>query len=47
MNPSPTHAAISPPACAARQSNSHAEHAYRALTIAAMLLIIASLVSFW
>jgi hypothetical protein len=46
MHPSPTHASTSPPTHAP-QTNRLDDWAYQGLTIAAMLLLIASLVSFW
>jgi len=49
MHPSPTHAFTSPPAHTrvSAQPNLLAERAYRGLTIAAMLGLLASLLSFW
>jgi hypothetical protein len=45
MHPSPNHVIASPPAASATfsQSGPTAERAYRGLTIAAMLLILASI----
>jgi hypothetical protein len=49
MHSSPSHAFTSPPAqtSATAQPNLLAERAYQGLTIAAMLVILASLLSFW
>ena len=49
MHPSPSDAFTSPPAhtSASAQPNLLAERAYRGLTIAAMLVILLSLLSFW
>lgn len=49
MYTSPTHAVISPPAHvhATPQPSRFDDWAYQGLTIAAMLIIIASFLSFW
>jgi hypothetical protein len=49
MHPSPSHAFTSPPAhtSAHSQPNLLAERAYQGLTIAAMLVLLLSLLSFW
>jgi hypothetical protein len=49
MHPSPCHAFTSPPtpASASAQPNLLAERVYQGLTIAAMLVILLSLLSFW
>lgn len=49
MHPSPSHAFTSPPThtSVSAQPNLLAERAYQGLTIAAMLVLLASLLSFW
>jgi hypothetical protein len=49
MHPSPSHAFPSSPTptSASPQTNLLAERAYQGLTIAAMLVILLSLLSFW
>jgi hypothetical protein len=49
MHPSSSHAFTSPPThtSASAQPNLQAERVYQGLTIAAMLVLLASLLSFW
>ncbi len=49
MHPSPSHGFNSAPTCASAspQPNPHAERAYRGITIAAMVALLASLVALW